>query len=189
MTAATLTQTDLIERAREFSAWSDFAGSLVAAFRKYGKLSEKQEGALRSMVAKVDAGRAAKQANSGEVNVSAIEKLFADVVATGHKKPKFRAIGLEISLASSRSINAGALYVKDEGGNYLGKVQRGRFFASTAAKPGTLHTLERIAVNPRQEAVEYGKKYGICGCCGRELSDPVSVAMGIGPVCAERWGL
>lgn len=29
---------------------------------------------------------------------------------------------------------------------------------------------------------------GRCSCCGRELTDPTRVAMGIGPICAEKWG-
>lgn len=39
--------------------------------------------------------------------------------------------------------------------------------------------------------VEYlrlkGKQSGICEACGRELTDPVSIARGIGPVCEGRF--
>ncbi len=34
----------------------------------------------------------------------------------------------------------------------------------------------------------YGR-FGRCSCCGRDLVDPVSIRAGIGPICAERWGL
>lgn len=30
---------------------------------------------------------------------------------------------------------------------------------------------------------EFGKRFGICCCCGRELTNPESVALGIGPIC------
>ena len=32
----------------------------------------------------------------------------------------------------------------------------------------------------------YGDNTGSCGICGRELTDPLSVKRGIGPVCHER---
>lgn len=37
------------------------------------------------------------------------------------------------------------------------------------------------------EAKEFGAIYGICCCCGRTLTDEVSIAEGIGPVCARRF--
>jgi hypothetical protein len=36
--------------------------------------------------------------------------------------------------------------------------------------------------------VRYGRATGNCSCCGRELTDPASIAAGIGPVCAEKYG-
>ena len=35
----------------------------------------------------------------------------------------------------------------------------------------------------------YGMESGHCGICGRELTAPESIEMGIGPVCAEKIGL
>jgi hypothetical protein len=32
----------------------------------------------------------------------------------------------------------------------------------------------------------FGKTTGICGCCGRTLTDPVSIALGVGPICHSR---
>ncbi|MEV4085815.1 DUF6011 domain-containing protein [Nonomuraea fuscirosea] len=34
-----------------------------------------------------------------------------------------------------------------------------------------------------EQAAAFGHEHGICACCGRALSDPESVAKGIGPVC------
>jgi hypothetical protein len=36
--------------------------------------------------------------------------------------------------------------------------------------------------------VAYGRATGSCSCCGRELTDPVSIEAGIGPICAGRFG-
>lgn len=38
-----------------------------------------------------------------------------------------------------------------------------------------------------EEAQEYGKRTGRCLVCGRELTNEVSVAEGVGPVCARRF--
>lgn len=46
--------------------------------------------------------------------------------------------------------------------------------------------LALLAINPTSYSAEYGKHTGTCGVCARLLSDPESVARGIGPVCASR---
>lgn len=46
--------------------------------------------------------------------------------------------------------------------------------------------LALISANPASYSAEYGKHTGTCGVCARLLSDPASVARGIGPVCASR---
>jgi len=38
-----------------------------------------------------------------------------------------------------------------------------------------------------EQACDYGIQFGVCCACGRELTDEVSVARGIGPVCARRF--
>lgn len=45
-----------------------------------------------------------------------------------------------------------------------------------------------IAHDPRAASVRYGRELGHCGICGRTLTDPDSIAAGIGPVCAGRAG-
>lgn len=39
-----------------------------------------------------------------------------------------------------------------------------------------------------EEAKEFGHQYGICVMCGARLTDPESVAAGIGPICAGKIG-
>lgn len=47
--------------------------------------------------------------------------------------------------------------------------------------------LALIAQDPTTYSREYGKHTGTCGVCSRPLSNPESVALGIGPVCARRF--
>ena len=37
-----------------------------------------------------------------------------------------------------------------------------------------------------QEAADFGHIYGSCCICSRELTDELSIALGIGPVCGKR---
>jgi hypothetical protein len=40
-----------------------------------------------------------------------------------------------------------------------------------------------------EQAKEYGRKTGVCISCGAELTDPVSIANGLGPICMAKWGM
>lgn len=48
--------------------------------------------------------------------------------------------------------------------------------------------LDVIAADPRAALERYGQELGTCGACGRTLTDAVSRAIGIGPVCREKLG-
>lgn len=48
--------------------------------------------------------------------------------------------------------------------------------------------LARIATNPQEAMTRFGHESGNCGKCGAALSDPESLARGIGPVCATTLG-
>jgi len=173
-------------------SWSEFFRSLHTQLVEGKALSERQVAAVRSAMAKVEAGRAARaaqrSASAPKVDVAQIEALFAKARASGLKRPVFRADGLEVSLAPVTGKNAGALYVK-AGSDYQGKIVGGSFLAVRTALGTTLGKLLEIAADPLGRAKLHGKLTGSCSCCGRELTDPVSVAAGIGPICAGKWGL
>jgi len=44
-----------------------------------------------------------------------------------------------------------------------------------------------IDMNPKAAAVRFGKHFTVCAACGSPLSDPESIAAGVGPVCATRF--
>lgn len=44
-----------------------------------------------------------------------------------------------------------------------------------------------LDMNPKAAAVRFGKHFTVCACCGAPLSDPDSIAAGVGPVCATRF--
>lgn len=47
--------------------------------------------------------------------------------------------------------------------------------------------LARIAEEPAEASKRYGREIGCCGVCGRTLTDEVSRAEGIGPVCKAKF--
>jgi hypothetical protein len=44
-----------------------------------------------------------------------------------------------------------------------------------------------IGMNPKAAAVRFSKHFTICAVCSSPLSDPESVAAGLGPICAQRF--
>ena len=47
--------------------------------------------------------------------------------------------------------------------------------------------LRHIMENPLGAAADYGKETAHCGMCNTQLTDPDSIARGIGPVCAKKF--
>ena len=163
----------------------EFAASLVAQYRRKGELSERQWDAAERMIRKVQDTKQRKASLQRSVDVSAIAALLNGAKV---KRPVFRAAGLSFSMAPARGKNAGAVYVKADG-EYQGKIMDGQFMAASACMPSTADAVVSVANDPRGEAIRYGKTTGRCACCGRELSDAVSVELGVGPICLEKWGL
>lgn len=50
----------------------------------------------------------------------------------------------------------------------------------------SINVLEAIASDPEKALAAYGHEIGRCGICHRTLTDPESIARGIGPICLER---
>lgn len=49
--------------------------------------------------------------------------------------------------------------------------------------------VRRLCENPEETLRAEGRRTGTCCMCGRGLTDERSVNLGMGPVCASRWGL
>ena len=48
--------------------------------------------------------------------------------------------------------------------------------------------LENVAEDPFKAAQLHGMETGSCACCGRELTNKNSIRLGIGPICATKFG-
>lgn len=133
------------------------------------------------------------QAAAPVVTLDEVKACFDRASAAGIKWPKLRFAGFVLSPAGANSVNAGAVYVKtartDDGeGVYLGKVMNGRFAASRDCDADTKTRVLAVCADPKAAAIAYGKEFGRCSVCARPLTDADSVAAGIGPICAKRYG-
>ncbi len=99
---------------------------------------------------------------------------------------------LEVQLCSERSKYVGQVRVVEDGGDnmWFGQIDKlGHASDRLLRAPAdVVDVLRELAKNPAEFARAQGKQLGICCCCGAELENPESVANGIGPVCASKWG-
>ena len=183
-----MSEHQIIAGLNNVKGWNEFAASLVSQWYRKGDLSDRQWLAGERMLAKLEANKQRAETLSVDVSVGKIEDLLNTALGNGMKRPVFRAKGLSLSFASAKSVNAGAVYVK-AGGEYQGKIMGGRFMPARGCEGETSEKLIAIAADPRGSAIDYGRETGKCACCGRTLTNADSIDLGIGPVCAERWGL
>lgn len=75
----------------------------------------------------------------------------------------------------------------------IAKQGSGRLYAKTLTEhgfeytPGAIRSLRPEHKMSLEQAKEYGKLYGVCCVCSRDLTDEESIAAGIGPVCAKKF--
>jgi hypothetical protein len=180
--------TPIFDQVFAMASWNELSASLAEQHNSGRAWSEKQVLAISSMVARMEERRAQRAAEATSVDLRLIVSMFAHARDKGYKRPIYRAEGLKISLAPATGANAGALYVKTDEDQYIGKVVDQQFFASRDATDEHKTALSVIAQSPRDAAIRYGQKTGHCACCGRALSNRQSVDLGIGPICAGKWG-
>lgn len=106
------------------------------------------------------------------------------------KRPCFRIDGLRITIASEISVNPGSLYIKDNNWGYIGKISPDGFIKimHPSKITGEQKMLVMAAIHdPEHTAMTNGKVTGRCCCCGRQLTNPLSIELGIGPICRGFW--
>jgi hypothetical protein len=168
----------------------EFAQSLKAQLSKKGTLSDGQVAAVQKCIAKkaeFKKAQVVREATAAVVNVDKLTAAFENA-ATSLKWPKVRFLGFVVSRASDTSRNPGSLYVKADDATYLGKIVAGRFITSRECDAATEAKVLGVLADPEAAAVLFGKEVGACSCCGRELTNQVSIDRGIGPICAVKFG-
>jgi hypothetical protein len=130
-----------------------------------------------------------RETASEEITVTAIVTAFEAARGHGIKSPRLRLDDFIFSRAPDHGVNAGAIYVKAKKSNeYLGKVTAGKFRPTLACDAATTERVIAVAGAPHEAAKAYGQRTGECACCGRELTNGVSIDLGIGPICRDKYG-
>jgi hypothetical protein len=162
----------------------DFAQSLLSGFQRYGSFTDRQRPHAERLAAyqRPEVAPAPVQAPAA--------KLFPNICATVNlnKFARFTVGSLRLTLKNDGSV----IWVKWED-RIVGSIDSAtceyrttRRYATQYAIDKATYELERIEADPLAAARENGVLTGRCSCCGRPLTDPVSIGFGIGPICRER---
>jgi uncharacterized protein DUF6011 len=171
----------------------DFPRDLARKALMGRRLSEAQLAWLFRMAQ--EGPRKAETANVGDMTGTVA--LFQTAKARV-KWPRVRlavdGLPVVLSMAGPKSKYAGQINVTD-GGRFGDNVWYGRidltgtYTKGRAATDAVTALLTRFAADPAGVAAEQGRLSGFCCFCGLQLTDDRSLAMGYGPVCADKFGL
>lgn len=198
-------------RARpEVAAWiernhqtNEFAANCRAGIVRYGSPTDRMIAAVEAAIAREAARQQVQPGLPSYIRprvtgimLPGIMAAFASAVASGEvRRPRLFCVidGTEVTLklAGPNSQNPGAVYVHTVNG-YCGKITA----AGEWKGPESMNAaLQAIDANPMEAARNYARftaerdgTVGNCCCCGRLLTNPESVRLGIGPICGGRWG-
>jgi hypothetical protein len=178
--------------ARTGRATFAFPTEMIEKIEHWGDLTEGQLNAVQRLMARdaerEQAAKAVVEAAPVVVEIDRLMTAFDAAIAKGVKAPKMRFDGFVASLAPASGKNPGAVYLK-AGDLYLGKIAGGKLVASGEASPAQQAAVLEAMADPRAAAVAYGRRTGACSCCGRELTNALSIELGIGPICRDMFGL
>jgi hypothetical protein len=173
-----------------------FAESLLSQYSRRGSLSPRQWPHVTALIERA-ARPAATPAGVGHAlpvaGLATLQGVFGNATRAGIT-PGIRATingaRLRIAAPSRRSAYAGRpiLFVR-LGDTYAGRIENGAFLPRSATGADALPALQTLLESPLGTLAQIGRATGTCCYCARELTDPRSVSMGYGPVCAENYGL
>ena len=147
-------------------------------------LTEEKEAELIEYLTKFDKKTQDRPVVTVPGLIEAFDRVRADI-----ERPRITIGALRVQAAPLHgNRNPGALYVK-RNGEYQGKITTdGVFHPTFKAVQATFDELLAIDEDPVGTARRHGRETGQCAICSRQLTDPVSVERGIGPICITRWG-
>jgi len=174
----------------------EFAVSMRSAVEKYGDLTANQLAAVQRCILRQEqrtAEREQRKAAAPVVEAAKLEEAFAharQAAAKDREGIKWLRLYLDtfkFSDAPARGDYAACIFV-NEGDVKLGRISGGKFHRSFHCDDATQQRVLAAIADPAAAAKAYGQRTGSCSVCGRELTNKKSRELGIGPICAERYG-
>lgn len=183
----------------------DFAESLLGGWRKWASFTDRQRPHVERLVA---AAARMQQEAATLVASAATADVPATPVAAQPVAPQkaYTALSGLVSETGFARFTVGDLQLnlKNDGsliwvkwhGVLVGRIDQWKHFmpiyrnATREAIADAVAMLDKVEADPLGMAQAEGIRTGRCACCSRTLTDPVSIAFGIGPVCRSRgWGM
>jgi hypothetical protein len=198
--AADATRAEVIKfvEAKAASGRSGFFSSICTAMNTYGSLTEKQEAAVRKIMADNAAPATARPATAQIGDMAGLYAIFQNATRN-LKRPAIVAqspVGeIRLSVAGANARVPGSINVAEKGpfgeAVWYGRImQDGSYVAGRDGnRPELVEYLKAFAANPAKMAAEHGHKTGACCFCNRPLTDARSTSVGYGPICAGHYGL
>ena len=171
---------------------NDFAQSLCSQYKRRGSLSERQLPYAYKMAQEVmDAGRGVRDPRAPRADLPNLSAAYAALMEHEIRVARILFDGdtVQLKKAARKGVFYTVLVSEDR---YLGALPEDGSFrpakgVSDVDLPKLCRTLADFAADPKDAMVRYGHATGVCGCCGRELTDPESVRIGIGPICLKKY--
>lgn len=170
---------------------ADFAVSVMTTIQNSGFRSATpgQSRVLRDLYARATS-------TSSLVKLGPMQRildLFAAASESGLKNPKLiirDEQGTKYKLMpSTREPGTIAVFEDKVERGFRGTIKADGAYDTRTASPALVKALTAFACDPVKAAQLFGHQTGCCCFCARELTDPQSVAVGYGPICASKWGL
>lgn len=178
-----------------------FATDLVRYYEARSFLSEKQITWVNRLLARAD-GNATREDTKVEsiFDGSKLRGLFDKATETlkypaiNYKNEKVQGGNIHIYRAGSNSKTPGWLLItngaKYPSGIVFGSIDlKGHGKFRKDIRPEVKTIVLKVASDPVGTAKVTGIKYSNCCFCKLELTNPISLHHGYGPICAEKWGL
>lgn len=169
-----------------------FAHSLLAAEAR-GTATEKQSYWICKLAERIATAKPAPApVNVGDFTT--IQAIF-DVAASHLKRPMIRVRlesgrTLKLYRAGAKSVAPGAVNVKDDLGNWFGRVMEDGSWQGRHTTPESIiETVRAIGADPAGFLGANGRLTGHCCFCGLALTDARSLEVGYGPICAASYEL
>ncbi len=203
------------EFAKEFpaeAAWMvankprfDFAAKMLDAVTKYGHLTENQMAAVRKCITRDEQRKVERDnriANAKTVDASKITQAFAHA-RTNAARPGMKGVWMRpLPMTSGEATGKqtvvfefgkgkwdGFVFVMAHGTDKkLGMIREGKFLPRFQCSEAEEAAIIECASDPLNAAKAFGKAWGKCCVCSRTLTNDESIAGGIGPVCASKFG-
>jgi len=180
-----------------------FPADVLNKLWQWGTLTDGQLAAVQKMMAR-DATRAAERvAAAPAIDATKIEEAFKVAVDRAKRKGQKGVFKKPLKLTSSDELGkitlafrpgsegsqwADMLFVKSVDDRKLGYIKGGKLFRKFDCTDAEAAAITAVAQDPETAVVAFAKAWSRCGICHQTLLNDVSIARGIGPVCASKFG-